>query len=127
MFLQQLLSCIPGFGDDYVALSKRDDDYGVEQVAAWKVRFPLEQRYRELGYETVEDYCKEMVRAIKPIPYNHTTTQQIGEHLAKLAIRSNAVYQHLLEQLNMFNGTFLRQDFRLALSGRVIKVTPEAE
>lgn len=123
MPLQQLFSCIPGFGAsqyEYDLMTKKNDgDHAIALVEAWKKKFPLDQNYSDLGYSSIVEYCQKLVKSIKPIPYNHTTSQEIGDHLVELAQKSAGVRKLLCDQLNMFNGTFLKEELRLQLSKRV--------
>lgn len=127
MSLQQLLSYVPGIGKDYVALSKKDDDFGIEEVKAWQKKFPLDQNYSNQGYTSIVEYCHKLVKSIKLIPYTHSTSGLIGDHLVELARQSAGVRNLLCDQLNMFHGTFLNEELRLELADRVWKVVSEAE
>jgi hypothetical protein len=112
MTLQTILSCVPGFGFDehgYSEVSKKDDDFGQRMVNAWRSEYPTDKSYSDLGISTPDEYSKKVIQAIKPIPFNDTTSSQICSHLAALAKRSSAVYTHLTKQLGETNRTFLEE------------------
>jgi hypothetical protein len=132
MTLQKIFSCLPAFSSNPYSYnevtSKKEDDYGLAKVNEWKKQFPADKSCYEQGYVFVGEFCKKVVRGIKPIPYTHTTSEAIGDHLAALAIRSRAVYSQICNQLNMENCTFLNDEQRGELSKRLLlHVVPIAD
>jgi hypothetical protein len=129
MSLQRILSSIPYFKDDtqtLIAISKKDDDFAQRMLDIWKRQFPLARSKWHWEALNRKEYCVQILRGIRVIPYTPSTTEAIGDHLVVHAAKSSAMRHYLIEQLDMAHPHNLKnEELRVTLAQRVRYVCSE--
>jgi len=85
----------------YDLLSKRDCDYGLEEIQAWKNRNKENPLILTESLEKVDQYARRMIRDL-PVVLTSSNMQPALEHLVTLARQDDIFRQKLIKHVEEF-------------------------
>lgn len=92
----------------YTALSKKDEDFGIEEAKKWVHAYPIDEIEKNIKYsnlENINNYANEVIKSLKKIPITSLNLEIIDSHLDEMARTSELVGRALLKRaLQMKNG-----------------------
>ncbi|MGZ3634137.1 MAG: hypothetical protein ACXU9U_03065 [Parachlamydiaceae bacterium] len=99
MFLvDSIFSCWPLNRTQYDSLNKKDDDFGVEEVYAWKNLYPIDPDLSKLSTEKIKEYAKNIIKDLNALPITSSNIELVKEHLIEMSKQSDRMRCQLLER-----------------------------
>ncbi|MCE5317265.1 MAG: hypothetical protein LLG04_07875 [Parachlamydia sp.] len=86
---------------NYDLLSKRDCDYGLEEIQAWKSRNKENPLISKESVEKVDQYARRVIRDL-PVALTSSNIQPALEHLVILARQDDILRQKLINHVEEF-------------------------
>lgn len=99
-----LLGICMGSPAVYDRLSKKDEQYGIEQITQWKNRHSSNEKYPREKIEHIKEHAK---RVLKDIPVALTSSNYllVEDHLVTLAKENDYLRESFINQIDILNSS----------------------
>lgn len=99
-FINLISSCWSSSPSQYELCSKKDDDFGMDALKAWKETYPINSDLTKLSSEKIKDYVNSIIKYLNDVPITSSNINLIEEHLVETSKQSSRARQQLINRIS---------------------------